>query len=94
MGARVGPILSTSNMTLPTLSINGTAKSELFENAAEAKLKLEIALDAFRKTYPHARDHQYAEPGVYETVTGEYWARLQSIKKVIADLETLMEHTD
>jgi len=84
-------------MILPTLSINGTHKNELWLAAAEVKLKVETALDALRKTSPHPRDYQYAPPGQgrdFDTALDEYSERINKLKSIIADMEALMEHTD
>lgn len=81
-------------MILPTLSINGTSKNELWLAANAAQNKLDTALTALRKTHPHPRDYPYATPGVFETAMAEYLARIASVEAVIADLETFLKHTD
>lgn len=80
-------------MILPTLSINGTAKSELFENAAEAKFKLLEAIEALRKTVPNGLDYQYAEPGAFEGAQKEFVERMAKMHSIIADVDTFLEHT-
>ena len=80
-------------MTLPTLSINGTHKSELFAAALEAKEKLEEALTALKKTCPNGRDYQYAAPGTFDRALGEHAARTRFLEWIISDMEQLAEHT-
>jgi hypothetical protein len=80
-------------MTLPTLSINGTHKTELFAAAEEARNALQVALKAFQKTEPNGRDYQYADPEAFENARLHYQIQCMSIEVAIDYLETLMEHT-
>lgn len=80
-------------MILPTLSINGTHKTELFAAAEEARNALQVALKAFQKTEPNGRDYQYADSEVFENAQLLHQLHCGAIHSVIVDLETLMVHT-
>lgn len=80
-------------MILPTLSINGTHKTELFAAAEEARNALQVALKAFQKTEPHGRDYQYADPQIFKDAQLVHEIHCVAIGTVIEDLEALMVHT-
>jgi hypothetical protein len=76
-------------MLVPTIHLNGTARSELHANYCRAYEALSDAMHELGKTAPHGRDYYPQSPTAINHAIEEHRARcdaLQSVKAQILEL--------
>ena len=79
-------------MTMPTININGTSQNVLVSKYGFARIALQNALDSMYEASPHGRDYQTMARGVYSDAANEHAERVQSLRRIIREIETLELH--
>lgn len=78
-------------MRTPTIHLNGTSRDRLFEGIADAAGALRAALRAMDDASPNARDYYPQGPEAYGEAAKEHAARVERIRSVLSELETIAE---
>lgn len=78
-------------MKTPTIHLNGSAASDLFESYVTASQKIGEAIQAVSDAYPNARDYYPQEAGAYHVAVAEQQSRLERLTSVRAEMEALAE---
>jgi hypothetical protein len=79
-------------MTMPTININGTAQHVLVQKYTQARIAVQNALDSMYEASPHGRDYQTMARGAYSDAANEHAERIQSLRRIIREIETLELH--
>lgn len=79
-------------MMLPTIHLNGTSRSELFDTHVAAIVALDQAMAALRRAAPNGRDYYPQSPHAYAQARDEHLARLAAMDAISRDLHALAEH--
>lgn len=80
-----------SDLTLPTIHLNGSSADDLFEKNADAAGAIRAALNAMAKAAPHGRDYYVQGDEAINKAREEYWARWDKLREVLGDLESILE---
>ena len=81
-----------SNLTKPTIHMNGTSASSLLELYADASATVRVAIDDVAKTGPHGRDYYPQGDEALTKAIEQHRARLQKLEDVLKELEELALH--
>jgi hypothetical protein len=77
--------------TFPTIHLNGTAKSDLFNPLLQAIAAVRLARRAVADTAPNGRDYYPQGPGAITAALAEHSARLDKLTEVLKELEEIAE---
>lgn len=78
-------------MMIPTVHMNGTSKDALTEAIREAVHAIHEAGRLLAATYPNGRDYYPQGNDAVHTAMKEHDARMQKLRDVVTELETLHE---
>lgn len=78
-------------MQLPRINLNGTGSSELLEQYLNAKRAIQLAVEALGEAWPHGRDYQTLPPGAHQVAMNEHADRMNRLRAVMAEVETIAE---
>jgi len=81
-----------SDLTLPTIHLNGTGRKMLNDDYFNAYLKLQEAIRAFRSIEFHARDYYVAGHDAFHKARTERDIALTQLNLVQVYLETHLAH--
>jgi broad specificity polyphosphatase/5'/3'-nucleotidase SurE len=81
--------VSTVNLNVPTVHINGTGKRELLEQLSRAAHALREADAALAQATPHDRDYYVQGPSEGPQARREHADRRARIQEVITELEVI-----
>lgn len=81
-----------SNLTKPTIHLNGTSGNDLLDQYQDAITALNNAREYVSKTCPHGRDYYVQSPDGTQKARSEHCDRLKKIESVIEELEELALH--
>ena len=90
--AYIGGTKLWTNMTLPTIHINGTSPEMLVEGYLEARRAVEAAKDAINKIEFNARDYYTQGGRAWDEAVKEHRARLNALQQVSEELLELAAH--
>lgn len=80
-----------SNITLPTVHLNGTSAEMLFRDYFAAAEAVFAAKEAIAKIEFHSRDY-YPVPGSWEKARKEHRARFDKLEEVRKELDEIAAH--
>jgi len=80
--------MATTDLTIPTLHLNGSGFKNLYEQYTGALSAITKALDSL--PVPHGRDY-YVVEGAYEKARTQYDAQVAKLKALEAELMTVLE---
>jgi hypothetical protein len=80
-------------MIYPTIHLNGTAASDLYDQYAAVADSLRESIRIMRENGPNARDY-YVNPkhGAFQLAVEEHTARVQALLVVLFDVESILAH--
>lgn len=78
-------------MMHPTVHLNGTPRERLLEGYMAALEALRAAETALQATGPNGRDYYPSGTEAIKVAQAEHVARLASLERIIADIQTLAE---
>ncbi|MEO8035468.1 MAG: hypothetical protein ABI837_13615 [Acidobacteriota bacterium] len=76
-------------MIAPRIHLNGTPGATLIEQNRAAQLAIRTAISVLQEARPHGRDYYVQHPGVMEIAQREHRYRVERLRGVLAELETL-----
>ena len=79
-------------LTLPTVHLNGTSRTDLFNAISVALDALAEARVALQATAPNGRDYYPQGEMAIRQATAEHVARLRMLETVYAELYAVAEH--
>jgi hypothetical protein len=82
-----------TQMVVPIVHLNGTGKEELLRQRAGLWDALSQVEAKLRQAVPNGRDF-YPEPGRYENALAQHTRRLETIGKLLAEVETELSGID
>lgn len=82
-----------SNLTMPTIHLNGTSRSELLEQQVVAIDAVRKAIDALQQASPNGRDYYVQGGHAFTAAREEHTSRLSRLVEVRKELEEIAEHT-
>jgi hypothetical protein len=78
---------------MPTVHLNGTAASDLLEQALDCSGALESALKTLRQNGPNARDYYVQRPeDAFRRAVAEHEQRISQLTEMLKYYEKLAEH--
>ena len=80
-----------SNITLPTVHLNGTSRDTLLEGYIAALDALRLAMAACRAAAPHARDY-YMHPNSFALAAEEHAIRWTRLADTVSELTEIAQH--
>ena len=83
-----------SELTKPTIHLNGTKAEDLRQLYLDAYHAVEAAIDAVRKANPNGRDYYPVGPQALTSAIEQQSARLQKLNGISAELMELCQHCD
>jgi hypothetical protein len=78
-------------LLVPTVHLNGTAKSDLIEQLEQAYDALATAQIKLSEAEPNGRDFYPQGPNVIIEAVGQHVERLQKIRSVQAEINAILE---
>lgn len=78
-------------LTVPTVHLNGTARSDLADGYIEALSALKSAKKCLQDAAPNGRDYYPQGGDAIGKAMKEHWDRLARVEAVISELEVLAE---
>jgi hypothetical protein len=78
-----------TNLTFPTIHLNGTSRKELVDGYVKAHSAVNAALAAVAATYPNGRDYYPQGDRAIQLAMDQHSARLEHLKQVLAELDEL-----
>ena len=81
-----------SNLSLPTVHLNGSSQESLLDGYVAAIEALRVAAQALQATSPHDRDYYTQGPDALPKAVKEHSARLHRIAVTIHELNAIAEH--
>ena len=84
--------LMSSEVILPVISINGTAKHVLYEEYYEMLNKTDDLIEYMSKHGPNARDYGQANMELYKKAATQYKSYMAQLAALKTYLETIVEH--
>ena len=81
-----------SDITLPTLHLNGSSRESLLQEYITAMDALRRAVEALQKTSPNGRDYYTQGPDALPKALKEHSLRLHRLADTIHELNTIAEH--
>lgn len=81
-----------SDITLPTLHLNGSSRESLLQEYITAMDALRRAVEALQKTSPNGRDYYIQGPDALPKAVKEHSLRLHRLADTIHELITLAVH--
>jgi len=82
--------MTESEIVVPVVHMNGTAKSDLIEQQSEVYLQLSNVLDAMRAAAPNGRDY-YPVPGLMEKAIAQHMRRMGVITGLMDEIQQQVE---
>ena len=79
-------------MMLPTIHLNGSNAGDMLEGLMEALVSLKVAIEQVGKNGPNGRDYYPQSPGAINAAIEEHESRLQRLRGVLNELETIALH--
>ena len=86
--------MSTSDLKVPTIHLNGTSKDALIESYCEAIDALHEAGRKIAAAYPNARDYYVQGPDAACAAMRQHELRLEKLKSIVTELETMVQAID
>lgn len=84
--------MADQKLTLPTIHLNGTARSDLQEQAGGAMDALRTAMEGLRRMAPNGRDYYPQGNDAITNATRQHQSRMERVGSVMAELEAIQEH--
>ncbi len=81
-----------SELTKPTIHLNGTSAGSLLDSYTEASSAIYKALRQLCESAPNGRDYYLQDEGALKTATEQHESRVKRLQSVIAELQELAEH--
>lgn len=81
-----------SNLTLPTVHLNGSSQENLLDGYIAAMDALREAVKALQATSPNGRDYYTQGPDALPKAVKEHSARLHRLADTIHELNAIAEH--
>ena len=81
-----------SNITLPTVHLNGTSRDGLLEGYIAAMDAIRLARKALQSAAPHARDYYVQAGDTFCLAQNQHFVRLARLRETLDELNTLAEH--
>jgi len=78
-------------LAIPTIHLNGTSREALVEGYAEAIHALHEAGRKVAAAYPNGRDYYVQEPGAFGVAQRQHETRMNKLREIIKELETIAE---
>ncbi len=78
-------------LAIPTVHMNGTSRDSLLEGLCEAVHALHEAGRKMAAACPNGRDHYPQGPGAINVALSQHEARLQKIREIVKEYETIAE---
>lgn len=85
------PTKDYSNLSVPTIHLNGSAGGRLADALQEAMRGLHNAIELLAPTEPHGRDYYPQGPDAYSKARKEYLSRLERLQDVLRELSYIEE---
>ncbi len=79
-------------MQKPTIHLNGTSRDSLFDSYCNAASALRNALAALEDAAPNARDYYPQGEGAFISAALDHTARVDSLRRVLAEIDALVDH--
>jgi uncharacterized membrane protein YdfJ with MMPL/SSD domain len=79
-------------MILPTIHMNGTAASDLYQENRNAAHALREALRQLHNAAPNGRDYYPQGPAAINVALAEHGARIELLERVLEELNGIAEH--
>lgn len=79
-------------MRLPTIHLNGTSKTALFDGYMAAVSAVYAASEALAEAAPNARDYYPQGDGAFKQAQDEHNVRMMKLNSVLFELQQLVEH--
>lgn len=79
-------------MTKPTIHLNGTGRSDLYEQYADAGAAIGKAVDKLYACQPNARDYYPQGDGAAKCARLEHDTRIKRLQDVGREIQELLEH--
>jgi len=83
--------MATEELAVPTIHLNGTSKHALLEQLCEAINAIHEAGKKLAAAYPNGRDFYLQGPNAIVVALRQHDARMQKLKDVATELETIAE---
>ena len=82
------------NLTLPTIHLNGTSATSLFEGNARAMGAIRKAIKTLEDNAPHSRDYyvQNNPEQAFLKASTEHMERIKKLQDVLTEMYALAEH--
>ncbi len=80
-----------SDLVIPTLNLNGTAKKSLIDDYLACLDALRAAQAALERTSPHPRDYQTVTTGTWQRAAQQHRARYRALQEVMDEINTIAE---
>ena len=81
-----------SNITLPTIHLNGTSRDSLLEGYMAAMDAIRLAMKALQSAAPNARDYYVQAGDTFCMAQNQHFVRLARLRETLDELNTLAEH--
>jgi len=80
-----------TELSTPTIHLNGTSQSDLLRHLELAAMAIEAAERALRETCPNGRDYYPQGEGAIVEATRQFRSRMERLEAVRAELEQIGE---
>jgi hypothetical protein len=81
-----------SNITLPTVHLNGTSRDSLLDDYMAAMDAIRLAMKALQSAAPHPRDYYVQSNMSAHLARDEHFTRLARLRETLDELNTIAEH--
>jgi len=81
----------TSELTKPTIHMNGTSREALLEDFVKVIDALNVAMEALQKSGPNGRDYYPQGDGALRKAQNEHLARMKKLKEVQDEIQEIAE---
>jgi len=81
-----------SNITLPTVHLNGTSRDSLLDDYMAAMDAIRLAMKALQSAAPNARDYYVQAGDTFCMAQNQHFVRLARLRETLDELNTLAEH--
>lgn len=79
-------------MMKPSIHMNGSSASALFDGYVAAMLAVDAAIEKLAQASPHGRDYYLQGGDAFDKARAEHTARLHALRGVAGELRELAEH--
>jgi hypothetical protein len=81
----------THPLAMPTVHLNGTSKESLLSGLCDVVHALHGAGRKLAAACPNGRDY-YVKPGSFSAALHQHESRMDKLREIIKELETIAEH--